>query len=171
MPAFMEHLHQTITNEMSQLMKQQYSAGMEWKCCFCPYTAKDRSKLLSHYQFHQQLLTSSCEYMYNWSIRSIYSIIMYCVMDGNNYCAVIYNTNWFIIRAQCFSCALLKYVYRCFIFALRPSVSSIFSSLYSWRDPLNQRSSFPVLDVQSPDQSPTLFFFFFSCSPRVAIPL
>ena len=59
---FMEELHRSITVEMNMLSRINYQPGMEWKCCFCPYTAKDRSTLYSHYQFHQQLLASSCEY-------------------------------------------------------------------------------------------------------------
>ena len=32
-----------------------------WKCRYCPYTANTSKKLYSHYQFHQQLLTSQCK--------------------------------------------------------------------------------------------------------------
>ena len=32
-----------------------------WKCRFCPYTAHTSKTLYSHYQFHQQLLTSQCK--------------------------------------------------------------------------------------------------------------
>ncbi len=58
-----EMLSINMNNEMEKLKD---GFGMErncstWKCRYCPYMAPTSTILYSHYQFHQQLLTSQCK--------------------------------------------------------------------------------------------------------------
>ena len=58
-----ELLQLGMRKEMALLKNVKGPEGYSssWKCRYCPYSAPSSTTLYSHYQFHQQLLSSQCK--------------------------------------------------------------------------------------------------------------
>ena len=63
--ASVEVLRRNMSKEMEMLRNDCVTGTdrgeISWKCHYCPYMAPNSTTLYSHYQFHQQLLTSQCK--------------------------------------------------------------------------------------------------------------
>lgn len=65
-----------ISREMEILSRlppnRMFDSESKWRCMICPFSGAAPRILYSHYQFHQQLLTSGCKYLFILLIINIH---------------------------------------------------------------------------------------------------